>query len=107
MSALFRIRLLALTGTHLWFAVSGRLTVHTTHVLRDQLTERCAGARVVVLDLRELDITASGTVLSAPWPEHLHALHVLASTPVRGRLTADARAHWHTTVDTAWQAWSR
>lgn len=105
MSALFRVRLLAVTGTRLWCAVAGRLTVHTTHVLHDQLNDRCAQAEVVVLDLGELDITASDTVLPAPWPAGPQAIHLLAPDSFRTQVTADFRAHWYTSVDTAWQAW--
>ncbi|MGW0916572.1 hypothetical protein ACWD1Z_33310 [Streptomyces sp. NPDC002784] len=107
MSAIFRIRLLARTGTHLWCAVSGHLTARTTDVLRDQLTDRCAGATVVVLDLRDLGTPGEGAALSAPWPERPHTIHLLAPESLRARVTADARAHWHSTVDTAWQAWCR
>ncbi|MFJ4830613.1 hypothetical protein ACIP79_11940 [Streptomyces sp. NPDC088747] len=105
MSALFRIRVLATSGTRIWCAAAGRLTVRTSRALHDELTDRCAGASVVVLDLREIQLPADGDLLAPPWPDGPRAVHLLAPTSLRGRTAVDVRVHWHADVDTAWSAW--
>ncbi|MFF4894851.1 hypothetical protein [Streptomyces sp. NPDC001068] len=106
MSALFRVRVLAVCDTRLWCAAAGPLTAGTTHALRTELTARCAGATVVALDLRQLTCTSAGILPSAPWPDGPHTVHVLAGEPLRSRTPADGRLHWHADLSAAWHAWS-
>ncbi|MEU8936166.1 hypothetical protein AB0D30_40575 [Streptomyces sp. NPDC048409] len=106
MSALFRVRALAVSGTRLWCAVAGPLTAGTAHALRTELTDRCAGATVVALDLRQLTCASAGIPLPAPWPEGPRTIHVLAAESLGSRTADDPRLRWHTELRTAWQAWS-
>ncbi|MFD3313154.1 hypothetical protein [Streptomyces sp. NPDC058694] len=106
MSAHFRIRVLATSGVRLWCAAAGQLTVRTSGALRHELTERCTGASIVVLDVREIQLPADSALLPPPWPDGPHTIHLLATTDLRSRVPADARVHWHKDLDAAWQAWS-
>ncbi|MFL1901236.1 hypothetical protein ACJWDR_19290 [Streptomyces tauricus] len=104
MSALFRFRVLAVSGTRQWCAVAGRLTVKTSGALHEELTARCADATLVVLDLREMQVLTDDPLLIPPWPAGPQTIHLLAPAGLRAQ-TADPRVHWHTELDTAWQAW--
>ncbi|MFJ8490023.1 hypothetical protein ACIRBZ_16885 [Streptomyces sp. NPDC094038] len=106
MSALFRVRALAVCGTRLWCAVTGPLTVGTTHALRTELTDRCAGTTVVALDLRQLTCTSARIPLAAPWPDDPHTIHVLASESLSSRTADDPRLRRHTELRTTWRAWT-
>ncbi|MEW2574282.1 hypothetical protein [Streptomyces sp. NPDC047070] len=104
MSALFRVRVLAVSSTRLWCAVAGRLTVSTSCALHEELTTRCADALTVVLDLREVQLFTDDALLKPPWPAGSQTIHLLAPSGLRAH-SADPRVHWHTELDTAWQAW--
>ncbi|MGW1214160.1 hypothetical protein ACWD5F_31510 [Streptomyces sp. NPDC002499] len=108
MSALFRVRVLAVSGTQVWCAAAGRLTTVTSGVLRAELTARCGEATVVVLDLRQLQLQLSVDEFLplAPWPDGPHTIHLLAPSLLHSRTADDARLHWHTDLRAAWQAWS-
>ncbi|MFD0309727.1 hypothetical protein [Streptomyces sp. NPDC127119] len=104
MSALFRVRVLAVSGTRLWCAVAGRLTVSTSSALHQELTARCADALTVVLDLREVRLFTDDPLLEPPWPAGSQTIHLLAPSGLRAQ-TVDPRVHWHSELETAWQAW--
>ncbi|MEV7323554.1 hypothetical protein [Streptomyces sp. NPDC093970] len=106
MSALFRVRVLAVCDRRLWCAVAGQLTAGTSSALRTELTERCAGATVVALDLRQLTCTAGELVPSGPWPDGPRTVHVLAAEPLRSCTPEDGRLHWHADLAVAWHAWN-
>lgn len=107
MSALFRIRVLAVSDTGLWCAAAGRLTAGTSRALHTELTARCAGTTAVGLDLRQLQVSLDEFLPSPPWPDGPATIHLLAPALLRSRTTADdERLHWHTDLDAAWQAWS-
>ncbi len=104
MSSLFRVRVLAVSGTGMWCAVAGRLTVSTSGALHQELTAKCADALTVVLDLREVQLFADAPFLEPPWPKGSQTVHLVAPSGLRAH-TSDPRVHWHTELDTAWQAW--
>ncbi|MGW3287071.1 hypothetical protein ACWDR3_20795 [Streptomyces sp. NPDC001002] len=106
MSALFRVRVLAVSGTQVWCAAAGRLTTVTSGVLRTELTARCGEATVVVLDLRQLRLSMDEFLPLPPWPDGPHTIHLLAPDLLRSHTAEDGRLHWHTDLHTAWQAWS-
>ncbi|WP_329347656.1 hypothetical protein OG226_02530 [Streptomyces sp. NBC_01261] len=106
MSALFRVRVLAVSGTRLWCAVAGTLTPATGRTLRAELTARCADATVVGLDLRQLRCPVAEFLPDPPWPDGPHTVHLLAPELLRSHTTDDGRLHWHTDLHSAWQAWS-
>ncbi|MFJ5264824.1 hypothetical protein ACIQAC_30625 [Streptomyces sp. NPDC088387] len=106
MSALFRVRILAVSGTQVWCAAEGRLTAITSGVLRAELTARCGAATVVVLDLRQLRLAVDDYLPRPPWPDGPHTIHLLAPGRLRSHTPDDRRLRWHTDVDAAWRAWS-
>ncbi|WOX16244.1 hypothetical protein [Streptomyces sp. N50] len=106
MSALFRVRVLAVSNTRLWCAVAGTLTASTGRTLRAELTARCADATVVGLDLRQLRCPTDEFLPGPPWPDGPHTVHILAPEQLRSRTADDGRLHWHTDLQSAWQAWS-
>ena len=106
MSALFRVRVLAVSGTRLWCAAAGTLTPFTSRTLRTELTVRCRGTTVVGLDLRQLRFPGAEFLPDPPWPDDPHTIHLLAPEPLRSLTADDVRLHWHTDLHSAWQAWS-
>ncbi|WP_329350368.1 hypothetical protein OG226_27835 [Streptomyces sp. NBC_01261] len=107
MSALFRIRVLAVSDTGLWCAAAGRLTPATSRALHIELTARCADTTVVGLDLRQLRLPQDEFLPNPLWPTDPTMIHLLAPPLLRSRTTPDDdRLRWHTDLDTAWQAWS-
>ncbi|MBK6013987.1 hypothetical protein [Streptomyces sp. MBT53] len=106
MSTLFRVRVLAVSGTRLWCAVAGILTPGTGRALHAELTDRCAGVTVAGLDLRQLRLPVAEFLPDPPWPDGPHIAHLLAPDPLRSRVADDGRLHWHTDLQSAWQAWS-
>ena len=106
MSALFRVRVLAVSDTRLWCAVAGTLTPATGRTLHAELTARCADATVVGLDLRQLRCPVADFLPDPPWPDGPHTIHLLAPDPLRSLTADDVRLRWHTDLPTAWQAWS-
>ncbi|MBT1090560.1 hypothetical protein [Streptomyces sp. Tu102] len=106
MPALFRIRVLAVSGTRLWCAGTGPVTAGLSHAVHDELTELCVGMTVIGLDLRELRLPAEVFLPSAPWPDGPGTIHLLAPEGLRPRVADDERVHWHADLRTAWAAWS-
>ncbi|MER7923181.1 hypothetical protein ABTY96_08640 [Streptomyces sp. NPDC096057] len=106
MSALFRVRVLAVSDTRLWCAAAGTLTPATSRTLRAELTVRCHGTTVAGLDLRQLRVPGDEFLPDTPWPEGPHTIHLLAPDPLRALTADDVRLHWHTDLHSAWRAWS-
>lgn len=105
MPSLFRIRVLAVSGTRLWCAGSGPVTARISRAVHDELTELCAGMTVVGLDLRELALPEGASLPRAPWPDGPHTIHLLAPAPLRTQAARDARVHWHDDLRAAWETW--